>query len=758
MKAASALVLGLLFLPVAASGCSDDPPSPAQLTTPPRAEKAAANRAGIATSGATAEAVPTDPAALPGGAPIAAPPAPPGAPAVADPAAQPGWTPLDTLLAKTLRRPAKHRAELAEATRYDLDVDVDVDLMTYGGSEKVRFTNRTGRALDSLVFLVYPNSPELVHGSTKNLVVTKVAVDGAPGTARLDGATLIVELGQLLHEGKSVEVAMDFKGRIYRLPRDTGDLTKIGLQQLLQLVTGEQDHEGGYGVFGHSDGVISLGLWYPILVAHDGQGWDLKPGGTMGDVSHFSVSHVEASISAPAGVEVVASGVEVERTVKGDRVTRRVWAGGVRELTVQLSSDYEVATTQAGDVAVQSWFKKGHRDAGEKVLRYGAEALRVFEKEHGPYPYTELDLAEAPLIGGAGGVEFPGLVTIATMLYGSPTVDVSGSPLGKMLAGRDLLGETLEFVVAHEVAHQWWNAVVGSDSKRHPFIDEALANFSAVRYFELTHGGEAADRQRTMQLKVPLQLALATGAKDRPVDLPTDAFTNTMEYSAIVYGKGALFFEALRDAMGASAFDSALRGYYERFSFRLAQPKDLLGAFEAAAGARRGEVTRLAERWLHGAHASEDVGGLDVMGLLGAVLPQDTLAGSGVDLNGLMGLLDPDGLGGTAKDIMGLMDRLGDADSFPELLSGLLDPETPLGLRLNERLGDLLGLDDGAKRQVDKMLRGFKRFAERGDGAGMEDGVLDVLKEMVDDPRMKQLMDGTGALLELLKEPEPQQP
>jgi hypothetical protein len=44
-------------------------------------------------------------------------------------------------------------------------------------------------------------------------------------------------------------------------------------------------------------------------------------------------------------------------------------------------------------------------------------ALRTFEKIFGPYPYTELEVAESPLIGGAGGVEFPGLITIASMIY-----------------------------------------------------------------------------------------------------------------------------------------------------------------------------------------------------------------------------------------------------------------------------------------------------------------------------------------------------
>ena len=41
-----------------------------------------------------------------------------------------------------------------------------------------------------------------------------------------------------------------------------------------------------------------------------------------------------------------------------------------------------------------------------------------------------------------------------------------------------------EFVVAHEVAHQWWNVVVGNDSINNAWVDEALTNYYALIYYE----------------------------------------------------------------------------------------------------------------------------------------------------------------------------------------------------------------------------------------------------------------------------------
>src|SRR5207248_3238311 len=111
---------------------------------------------------------------------------------------------------------------------------------------------------------------------------------------------------------------------------------------------------------------------------------------------------------------------------------------------------------------------------GEAALDFAAAALRVFEARFGPYPYRYLDVVEAPIVGGAGGVEFSGLVTVASMFYRPPSADTS--VIGKLMAGMGgAQGSILEFTVAHEVAHQYWHGLVGSDSRQEPYLDESLA-------------------------------------------------------------------------------------------------------------------------------------------------------------------------------------------------------------------------------------------------------------------------------------------
>ena len=181
--------------------------------------------------------------------------------------------------------------------------------------------------------------------------------------------------------------------------------------------------------------------------------------------------------------------------------------------------------------------------------------------------------------------------------------------------------EAVAFVVSHEVAHQWWNAVVGSHCRNHPFVDEALANYSSVLFFERRYGAEAAQRQILFELELPYQLHRFFGGADMPVDQPSDAFLDLVGYSAIVYGKGGMFLKAVRDAIGLEAFSAGLSSYYEKNLFRIATPEILVTTLESSSP-RGAQVRELSLRWLAGSHGDEDVGRLDVGEFLPVLLKE----------------------------------------------------------------------------------------------------------------------------------------
>ncbi|MBT9554609.1 MAG: M1 family metallopeptidase [Myxococcales bacterium] len=637
---------------------------------------------------------------------------------------------------------------LTKAPLYRIDVDLDLELFTYDGALALTVTNQEKEALTELNFLLYPNSAELSPDGVKHLAVSDVRVGSTSVTAKSLGDRLKIPLPAPLAPGATANVTFDFRGLLHRQAPGAGDMAKQAMQQLMQLVMGEQ--HGGYGVFGVGDGIVSLGLWYPILAAYDENGWDVEPGGGVGDVSYFDASNYVVTLTVAKDVAVATTGVEVPTdagTSLGDARRRRQFvAGAAREFTLMASPDFVEKRSVVDGVTVRSWSMKAHEKSGQTVLTHAENALGIFGREFGPYAYTELDLVEAPLVGGAGGVEFPGLVTIGSMFY-SPDLPNGGDPVAQAMATSGYLADTLEFVVAHEVAHEWWNAAVGSDSKRHPFIDEALANHSALLHFERVHGKAVADTQRSLQVALPYQLARLTGADDRPVALGTSEFNGMMEYAGIVYGKGALFFDAMREHLGDDAHFAFLRDYYRRFTFETAHFDDLVGGLIAASREPK-SAEALANRWLTQTHGDEDIGDIDVVAILPALFGGADLPPEFQGFLRFMQSRDAKELGGLVKTLL----------SDEGLAEGELDWATLI--RLGTKLiGQLGGQGDepsptGAGSNIGMAPSGDPNPS--GDDA-MRHLVKGVLKAAVgDDPEIAAAIDAADVILKLVMDsPEP---
>jgi len=117
-----------------------------------------------------------------------------------------------------------------------------------------------------------------------------------------------------------------------------------------------------------------------------------------------------------------------------------------------------------------------------------------------------------------------------------------------------------------------------------------------------------------LQMRFNYLVHRMSGGADARVDLPVSRYDNSLQYAAIVYGKGALFFPELRRLMGDPAFFSALRGYARDHFLGLARPADLLEAFQRAAP-DPAAVDRLHRRWIQETHGDEDIGHVDLMRL-----------------------------------------------------------------------------------------------------------------------------------------------
>jgi aminopeptidase N len=188
---------------------------------------------------------------------------------------------------------------------------------------------------------------------------------------------------------------------------------------------------------------------------------------------------------------------------------------------------------------------------------------------------------------------------------------------------KDVLDSIFEMTIAHEVAHQWWAIGVGSDSQRAPWVDESLTNYSAVLYFEDRYGRARAEKMMDLHLRTAYSTGRMLGGSDAPVNLKTSAYSGNMQYGAVVYGKGALYYDALRKLVGDEAFFASLREYYWNYSGKLASPRSLLDIVTRRAPNRKTEIASLYRRWIEETHGDEDITGgtpTGIADLLGGIL------------------------------------------------------------------------------------------------------------------------------------------
>ena len=490
---------------------------------------------------------------------------------------------------------------LGELTLYDFDLSIGGDARTFLVDERVYFQNRGDVALHDLVFRIYANTPEGRDPPEKFLrghcVQTACTVLGEGRDE------IVVHPAEPIAPGGRLRVVLHVAGLLPALDAHETTVEAASESALRMLMGRGSGAPGDYGLLGSGDGILSFANFYPVVARHDGESWDLDRS-TLGDIGPDSLAHVRAHVELPAGYVVAASGVETHEAGSDSR--RRIdYAGGLmRDFALLASADFATSERRAGDVRVRSFFRTTERATGEKLLDVAAWALADFEKRFGTYPYRELDLVEQALVGGVGGVEFAGLGTVASLYY-------KPSPLKDRLA---------EFTAAHEVAHQWFHGIVGSDSRKHPWQDEALAQFCAMIYSEDRYGAARAKRDADLNARVSYEMMRFLGAPDGPVDAPAGTQSQIV-YGGLVYGKGPYYLAALRRRLGDASFFEAMKDYVAKYYLSFAPDHAFEEAMMHAPGASAPDVASLSHRWLHETHGDDDLGAADRKALLGMLGP-----------------------------------------------------------------------------------------------------------------------------------------
>lgn len=417
--------------------------------------------------------------------------------------------------------------QLPGATVYHLDVQLAGDLSGLQGQLRVRYTNQETEPLDAVYFQLFPN---MAGGKS---TVSAVEVDGqaVKPIYESENATVRVPLASPLPPDQQVVIQLDFKVEVP---------TEIG---------------GNYGLFGYLNDILVLDGFYPAIPVYDEQGWHAGQVPPNADTTFQDASFYVVRVTAPADLTLVASGKEVDRTQQSDRQSVTFAAGPARDFYLAASDRFEVASKTIGETTINSYAFKDHAEGSQAALETAGNAIESFSARLGAYPYTEFDVVSTPM-QGALGIEYPGITGINLAVY-DPKATISGLSAPVIL----------ESTVAHEVGHQWFYNAVGNDQHNEPWLDEAVDQYVTGLYFLDQYGQAGQTSYRDSWLSRWERVK----REAIPIGQPASSYQGK-EYSAIIYGRGPLFIEALAQKLGQATFDQFLRDYYSSTKWGIGTP------------------------------------------------------------------------------------------------------------------------------------------------------------------------------------------
>ena len=407
-----------------------------------------------------------------------------------------------------------------QGTAYTLNVYLNYAEHSLRVRQRLDYTNVTSDTLPDLLLSVHPNH----FRNTFHLEDIKVDMDGEwvqPEVFPLD-VSLRVELPRPLKVNEHVALLLDYS---------------------LKLPKIKPDAEFSDGGFGYSKRAVSLGNWYPVLPPYDPEeGWYNRNYYPVGDPYVTEVADYDVTITATQGVIIAGTGRE---THEGNR-----WhyeAEKARSFAFAASDKYQVATAEADGVTVHSYYFPNNEEAGQAALDTARQALALFTELYGPYPYADYRLAETEF---AGGMEFSGLTFLGSVFYD----EYDGTTRTPLIP-----------LTAHEVSHQWFYGLVGNDQVIEPWLDEAVAEYSAYLYYE---------RYLPDDTDWWWFYAVDQWAPTGKIDSIIYEFRDNRQYMDAVYRRGAQFMRDLRETMGDPAFFGFLAEYQRRYAYRLATSSD----------------------------------------------------------------------------------------------------------------------------------------------------------------------------------------
>lgn len=313
---------------------------------------------------------------------------------------------------------------------------------------------------------------------------------------------------------------------------------------------------------GINDCTINLAEFYPILCGKDKDGFYECVYYSTGDPYFSECADYDVEFTADEKYTVAHAGETLSSKTLDGRTTYRFHLSTARSFCMVLSDKFETLSGSVGNITVNYYYYDDETPI--KSLEYALKALKTFGDLYGEYPYSVFSVVETPFV--QGGMEFPTIVMISDSV------------------GKESYGE----VIVHETAHQWWQTAVGNNEIEYGFLDEGLAEYSTVLFYE-NNPEYNFTREDLMRISNATYKTFCTvydrlfGERNTVMARSLKDFTSEYEYVNLAYVKSCIMYDELRKAIGDKAFFGGLKKYYSENKFKIATPYDLKSAFGGVA-------------------------------------------------------------------------------------------------------------------------------------------------------------------------------
>ena len=433
-------------------------------------------------------------------------------------------------------------------TKYEITAEYAPETKTLAGTAKVIFKNPTERELSVLKFQLYPNA-------YRKDALYKPVANAYKNTAYYDGDSYGEMVISSVSGSKNWEVMGEDENILYvylerslypneRVVLDIGFLTKLA----------NVNHRTGV-----TKKTVNLGNFYPILCGFKKGEFCETVYYDTGDPFYSDCAEYSLLLKVPKEYTLACTGEILEERTLESKKEYTVSADSVRDFACVLSDKFRLLQSKIGDTELLYYYYADENPSD--TFRVAEDSFAYYEKSFGKYPYGQFSLVETGFC--LAGMEYPQLVMISDSIK----------------------GENRWRTVAHETAHQWWYAVVGSDQIENAWQDEGLAEYSTASFFEsyetspLTREKLVADALKEYRSYYDIYGSVL-GRRDTRMSRGLGEFISEYEYRCIAYDKPLVMLETFRKSVGNKKFYAGLRKYYTANKFRMASVGDFIGGFE----------------------------------------------------------------------------------------------------------------------------------------------------------------------------------